>query len=112
MVIRDMAWIWIVLLSPILALVPLNMYLQYYLVTHVPPGFPSPRAMALSPHGPVTSPREKWLSLESASWFRPETWGLTSRGRSGEEREGLMSEGRRVRRCRKCDGPKPEVRGA
>ncbi|ORX35428.1 DHHC palmitoyltransferase-domain-containing protein [Kockovaella imperatae] len=105
---RGLQWSIIFLLSPILVLVPLNLYVQYYLVTHVPPGFPSPRAIALSPN-PIKSSRERWLTLEEGSLFRAETWGFRRLGHHAEENDARMdTRGRRVRRCRKCDGPKPE----
>jgi palmitoyltransferase len=102
------------MLSPLLILVPLNMYIQYYLVTHVPPGYPSPRALALNSKGPVVDKKEKWLAHDPKSLWAPERWGMRKRGGerllTGSTTGGLASEGRRVKRCRKCDGPKPEVR--
>lgn len=110
------------ILSPILVLVPLNLYGQYYLVTHVPPGFPSPRAIALSPDGPVSTAREeRWIMRDQRSVWRAERWGLGKRGRplSGVPEVGSLTPaltppptvegaGKRIRRCRKCEGPKPE----
>lgn len=53
-----------------------------------------------------------WIVPDTKSIWAPERWGfkkmikpLTGSGRP----EGAAETGRRVRRCRKCDGPKPEV---
>ena len=103
-------------LLPIFILVPLNLYGQYYLVTHVPPGFPSNRALALSPDPLPQDTDRRWFDLNTEkSLWSPERWGMRKRGRpltsgyghgsSQDENDGL----KRIRRCRKCDGPKPEV---
>jgi hypothetical protein len=101
-----------ILLLPITTLVPLNLYGQYYLVTHVPSGFPSPKAGAL----PAQVEREsKWLVPNPQSVWAAERWGFRrreKRGLTGGVRVGTSlggADGRRVKRCRKCDGPKPEV---
>lgn len=116
---RDLSWITSILLSPVLVLVPLNLYGQYYLASNVPPGYPSPRAMQKSPHKPMSTEKEiKWLTHDPKSPKWPEYWGW--RRPSGVETRTLTGsamndpptnasgERRRVRRCRKCDGPKPE----
>ncbi|ORY24666.1 DHHC palmitoyltransferase-domain-containing protein [Naematelia encephala] len=101
-----------ILLSPIFFLVPLNLYGQYYLVTHVPPGFPSSRAMGLSPHRALSTDTEsRWLVPKPSSIFSAERWGLGKRGMPLSGMDGyadIRAQGKRVRRCRKCDGPKPE----
>ncbi|BEJ18028.1 hypothetical protein CspHIS471_0703050 [Cutaneotrichosporon sp. HIS471] len=91
-----LSWPTTLLLLPIYILVPLNMYGQYYLVTHISPGFPVPR-----------SQKDTRLFYPArGSFFTPERWGW--------ERKGPMPIpagphlGMRVRRCRKCEGPKPE----
>ena len=104
MVSRSLSWITTILLAPVFIIIPLNLYLQYYLVCHVPPGYPSPRTAP----GAKINRGESWIALTPKSLWTPERWGfrrntahrpLTSRS---EERP------KRVRRCRKCDGPKPE----
>lgn len=118
---QDMSWLALIVLSPVLVLVPLNLYGQYYLVTHVPPGYPSPRAMQRSAEPMSGELERRWLDMGERSLWKPERWGLYRKGRalSGRRdtsgriqsvngRHGL-EEGKRVRRCRKCDGPKPEV---
>lgn len=102
-----------VLLLPAYILVPLNMYGHYYLVTHVPPGFPSAR----------DAREARWLAHNPHSLLAPERWGWERRRGDGDDPSAPVrgppqmwsapggAEGRRVRRCRKCDGPKPEVRG-
>ncbi|KAK1927884.1 DHHC palmitoyltransferase-domain-containing protein [Papiliotrema laurentii] len=106
------------LLLPIFILVPLNLYGQYYLVTHVPPGFPSSRALALSPNPLPQDIERRWfdLSTEKSLWS-PERWGMRKRGRPLTSGYGHVSQqdgnegqdgSKRIRRCRKCDGPKPE----
>ncbi|KGB78092.2 vacuolar protein [Cryptococcus deuterogattii R265] len=102
---RDLSLLSLLLLSPLLVLVPLNLYLQYYLVTHVPPGFPAPRAS-----GPDEN--MSWIVPDTKSIWAPERWGFKKMIRpltGGRQAEGTAETGRRVRRCRKCDGPKPEV---
>lgn len=129
---RELSWATTIVLSPILILVPLNLYVQYYLAANVPPGYPSPRALAKSPRPLPTEREERFLNLSSGSWLSPERWGLVRDvGRSGKVHNGwrgsndfhepeevnIHDENRRrgaggrkrVRRCRKCDGPKPEV---
>ncbi|WVQ75214.1 hypothetical protein IAR50_004826 [Cryptococcus sp. DSM 104548] len=110
---RDLNIFALIILSPILTLVPLNLYLQYYLVTHVPPGYPAPRAS-----GPDRN--VKWVIHDPKSVWTSERWGFRKRVRlplsqgsagdmGGYSRNGGQGEaGRRVKRCRKCDGPKPE----
>lgn len=119
MIARDLSFFSFILLSPILVLIPLNLYCHYYLVTHVPPGYPSPRAVALNPRGSVSTDSEtKWYNLDQRSIWTPERWGFhrkTGKTRSLTGDDGVSysnaggAQGRRVRRCRKCDGPKPEV---
>lgn len=112
-VVRQLSWPAAILLSPILSLVPLNLYGQYYLVTHVPPGFPSARALAKSPKPLPTDVETYWLFPESKTLWTAETWGFRKGGGRILNRNGfheLQAAGNRVRRCRKCDGPKPEVR--
>lgn len=96
---------------PLYILVPLNMYGQYYLVTHVSPGFPVIR----------TEKDSRWISHNPRSLVAPERWGFyrspAAGGNAmmngippvvgGGEQQQQMPD--RVRRCRKCDGPKPEV---
>lgn len=89
-------WTTLVLL-PVYILVPLNMYGQYYLVTHIAPGFPVARSeqdtrLFYPPRGSVLT---------------PERWGWERRGPPPIPAGPHL--GMRVRRCRKCDGPKPEV---
>ncbi|CAD6573713.1 MAG: hypothetical protein TREMPRED_000891 [Tremellales sp. Tagirdzhanova-0007] len=64
--------------------------------------------MALSPNKPVIRPNDRWLIPNPKSIWAPERWGW--RARSGRELTGHEEAQKRVRRCRKCDGPKPEVR--
>mgnify|MGYP006876472800 FL=1 len=107
------------LLLPIFILVPLNLYGQYYLVTHVPPGFPSSRALALSPNPLPQDIERRWFDLNTEkSLWSPERWGMRKRGRPLTSGYGHVSQqdgnegqngSKRIRRCRKCDGPKPEV---
>ena len=127
---RDLSIWQTLLLSPIFVLIPLNMYGQYYLVTHIPPGYPSPRALNRSPTPMPTDSERRWFDLDEKSVWKPERWGFRRRGAGAraltrdwaQSRQGLMlahgdgnrdqhgqGEGRRLRRCRKCDGPKPEV---
>ncbi|GFZ43290.1 hypothetical protein JCM24511_01009 [Saitozyma sp. JCM 24511] len=106
-VVRDFSFLTFLLLSPILLLVPLNLYLQYYLVTSIPSGFPAPR-----PSGP-TKAESRWLVPNPKSLWAPERWGFYRSNAGGRpltgHNGGVASEPRRrVRRCRKCDGPKPE----
>lgn len=109
---RSLTTIQAIILSPILILVPLNLYGQYWLVTHVPPGYPSPRAIALSPDKPMSTTREeRWIMRDQRSVWRPERWGLGRRGRAltgVTESTGQTAPPRRMKKCRKCDGPKPE----
>ncbi|ODO07039.1 hypothetical protein I350_04407 [Cryptococcus amylolentus CBS 6273] len=109
---RDLNIFALLVLSPILILVPLNLYTHYYLVTHVPPGHPAPRAS-----GPDRN--VKWIIHDPKSIWSAERWGFRRRvrlplsqgaaGDTGYSRNGGQGEaGRRVKRCRKCDGPKPE----
>jgi palmitoyltransferase len=117
-----MSWLSLIVLSPVLALVPLNLYGQYYLVTHVPPGYPSARAVQRSAEPMPVEQERRWLDLNETSIWKPERWGLHRRGRAlsgrrdpsgrtdkGDAVRGMAGEAKRVRRCRKCDGPKPEV---
>jgi len=106
-----------ILLSPILVLVPVNMYGQYFLASTVPPGYPSPRALQKSPDRPMSTDLEiKWLTHDPRSPCYPEYWGWRksqtheSRALTGQSRVGgsTTQSRKRVRRCRKCDGPKPE----
>lgn len=49
---------------------------------------------------------------DTKSIWAPERWGFKKMIRpltGGRQAEGTAETGRRVRRCRKCDGPKPEV---
>ncbi|KAL7423685.1 hypothetical protein Q5752_001267 [Cryptotrichosporon argae] len=93
---------WLTLpLLPVYALVPLNMYGHYYLVTTVSPGFPSPRT-ARDTAAPLGPSSERW-GAPGPAWARPERWGFAARRRLTD-----WGEPRRVRRCRKCEGPKPE----
>ncbi|XAO25425.1 hypothetical protein I312_104248 [Cryptococcus bacillisporus CA1280] len=101
---RGLSLLSLLLLSPLLVLVPLNLYLQYYLATHVPPGFPAPRAS-----GPDKN--MSWIVPDTKSIWAPERWGFKKMTRpltGSRQAEGTAETGRRVRRCRKCDGPKPE----
>ncbi|WVQ79515.1 hypothetical protein IAT38_001614 [Cryptococcus sp. DSM 104549] len=101
---RELSFLGLILLSPLLSLVPLNLYLQYYLVTHVPPGFPSPRASGVDKN-------MTWLVPDPKSFWSSERWGWKKRARPLTGLSGVWEggdAGRRVRRCRKCDGPKPE----
>ncbi|WVO13681.1 hypothetical protein L204_101302 [Cryptococcus depauperatus] len=106
-IVRDLSLTSLFFLSPFLVFVPLNLYTQYYLVTHVPPGFPSPRASGADKD-------LKWLITDPKSIWSAERWGFRKRRpltagitelRAGDR---MGETGRRVRRCRKCDGPKPE----
>ncbi|EIW72914.1 hypothetical protein TREMEDRAFT_42080 [Tremella mesenterica DSM 1558] len=111
-VVRDLSWFTTLLLSPILFIIPANLYGQYFLVCVTPPGYPSPRALALSPNKPVHSRRDSWLVHSPRSVWSPERWGMTRRNTRPLTGEGNVNvtpapQGR-VRRCRKCDGPKPE----
>jgi palmitoyltransferase len=121
---RDLSWFWTIVLSPVLVLVPVNLYGQYFLVSNVPPGYPSPRALQKSPDRPMSTDQEiKWLTHDARSPCYPEYWGWRkssspSQSSGAESRpltgnahayNGQESDTRkRVRRCRKCDGPKPE----
>ncbi len=103
------------LLSPIFVLVPLNMYGQYYLVTHVPSGYPSSRAAMISQTPLDQEAERKWLDLNTEkSIWSPERWGMRKKGRVLTAANGYSHAGgrdeKRIKRCRKCDGPKPEVR--
>nr|ODN95433.1 vacuolar protein [Cryptococcus depauperatus CBS 7855] len=107
-IVRDLSLTSLFFLSPFLVFVPLNLYTQYYLVTHVPPGFPSPRASGADKD-------LKWLITDPKSIWSAERWGFRKRRpltagitelRAGDR---MGETGRRVRRCRKCDGPKPEI---
>jgi palmitoyltransferase len=115
---RDLSWFSAIVLSPVLVLVPFNMYGQYFLASTVPPGYPSPRALQKSPDRPMSTDQEiKWLTHDPRSPCYPEYWGwrkstssesriLTGNSGSGSASGSLAR--KRVRRCRKCDGPKPE----
>lgn len=108
---RDISLSWTILLSPIFVLVPLNLYGQYFLVTHVPPGFPSPRAIQKSPVKPLSTEREaRWILSNPNSLWSPDRYGLGI-GRQAKSAgfDEIRATGKRVRKCRKCDGPKPEV---
>ena len=97
-VVRDLSTLTNFLLSPLFLFVPINMYGHYYLVTHVPPGYPAPKP---------TERGTDWLVPNSRSWWAPERWGWRQRGAKALTSPETTQ--RRVRRCRKCDGPKPEV---
>lgn len=122
------------------------MYGQYYLVTHVPPGYPSSRALAKSAKPLPEAREERWIRTGPGHLWRPERWGMYKRAgswtgtgtgadtgryktrgarslettghalsgagkRPEESYEGEVRKGRktqRIRRCRKCDAPKPE----
>ncbi|WWD19997.1 hypothetical protein CI109_104470 [Kwoniella shandongensis] len=106
---RDLSYLGVFLLSPILSLVPLNMYGQYYLVTHVPPGYPAPKASGKEDKD------IKWTIAMPWSYWSGERWGFIKGERpltgGYEGSDGAAAGGEansRVRRCRKCDGPKPE----
>nr|XP_019009035.1 vacuolar protein [Kwoniella pini CBS 10737]OCF47816.1 vacuolar protein [Kwoniella pini CBS 10737] len=105
-VVRSLSFLSLFILSPLLILVPLNLYGQYYLVTHVPPGYPAPK-----PTG-EDKKSASWLIPNPKSIWSGERWGFVRRGRTLTGPGGMSGtwEGasRRVRRCRKCDGPKPE----
>ncbi|WWC93157.1 uncharacterized protein L201_008124 [Kwoniella dendrophila CBS 6074] len=104
-VVRTLSPFSLFLLLPLLIFVPLNLYGQYYLVTHVPPGYPAPK-----PSGEDKN-KSKWLIQNPKSIWSGERWGFKKRGRSltgMSNSYGGGSSERRVRRCRKCDGPKPE----
>lgn len=73
------------------------MYGQYYLVTHVTPGFPVARS----------EKDTRLLYPPRGGLLTPERWGLERRGPPPIPAGPHL--GMRVRRCRKCDGPKPEV---
>lgn len=116
---RDLSWITSILLSPVLAFVPLNLYGQYFLASNVPPGYPSPRALQKSPDKPMSTEKEiKWSTHDAKSPKWPEYWGwrrpsgIETRPLTGSAPDELPQQPgngrRRVRRCRKCDGPKPE----
>ncbi|WVQ96343.1 hypothetical protein IAU59_003447 [Kwoniella sp. CBS 9459] len=107
---RSFSPVGLLFMSPLLFLVPLNMYGQYYLVTHVPPGFPSPKARGEDRD--IT-----WLIPNPKSIWSGERWGFQRQQKltAGGGGYGVgggdgvwEGAGRRVRRCRKCDGPKPE----
>ncbi|WRT69363.1 uncharacterized protein IL334_006347 [Kwoniella shivajii] len=108
-VVRSLSPLSFFLLLPLLILVPINLYGQYYLVTHVPPGYPAPKASG-------NDKSISWLLSNPKSIWAGERWGFRRRGRTltgastGESGSSGIWEGagRRVRRCRKCDGPKPE----
>ncbi|WVW86546.1 hypothetical protein I302_108595 [Kwoniella bestiolae CBS 10118] len=101
-VVRSLSPLSLFLLLPFLILVPLNLYGQYYLVTHVPPGYPAPK-----PSGDDKN-RASWLIPNPKSLWSGERWGFRKRGRTLTGMSGGGESSRRVRRCRKCDGPKPE----
>jgi palmitoyltransferase len=91
---RDLSWPVTLLLLPLYILVPANMYVQYYLVTHINGGFPG-----------ATSAKElRWITPNPGGILAPERWGFHRRGK------GTVSPRmpKAVRRCRKCNGPKPE----
>lgn len=115
----------IIVLSPVFIVLPLNLYGHYYLVTHIPPGFPAPTPTS-------AASEQKWLIPDERSLW----WAKPRKGRKGwrrlstvaskvgsmanadtnveesEESESDISRPgsrKRLRRCRKCDGPKPEV---
>lgn len=83
---------------PFYALVPLNMYGQYWLATHVPSGYPLPQS----------EKEERFLGNDPSSWLAPEQWGF-KRTRGTAVSGNAFGGRRRVRRCRKCNGPKPPV---
>lgn len=83
---------------PFYALVPLNMYGQYWLATHVPSGYPLPQS----------EKEERFLGNDPSSWLAPERWGF-KRTRGTAVNGNAFAGRRRVRRCRKCNGPKPPV---
>lgn len=115
---RDLSWTSTILLSPILILVPLNLYGQYFYASNVPPGYPSPRALQKSPHKPISTEKElRWSTHDPKSPLWPEYWGWkrpsgsevrTLTGSNSNMGSSGSGSKRRVRRCRKCDGPKPE----
>ena len=103
-----------ILLSPVLVLVPANLYGQYFYASTVPPGYPSPRALQKSPDRPMSTDLEiKWTTHDPRSPLYPEYWGwkksssTETRTLTGHSSTATSSQ-KRVRRCRKCDGPKPE----
>lgn len=123
---RELSWSTTVLMLPILVLVPINLYGQYFLVCQVPPGHPSNRALAKSPRPMSTERETRWLSLSPGSRWSPEGWGrrraegnstrplmgsddASFRGEVFRTEQDTAGRTKRVRRCRKCDGPKPEV---
>jgi palmitoyltransferase len=88
-----MSWPVTILLLPLYILVPTNMYVQYYLVTHINGGYPASK-----------DPKDnRWITPNPHSLFAPERWGFHKRGPSTQPPVP-----KQVRRCRKCDGPKPE----
>ncbi|KAL1405134.1 hypothetical protein Q8F55_008757 [Vanrija albida] len=83
------------LLLPVYLLVPLNLYGQYWLVTHVTSGFPTAR-----------SARDQPPTYAPASRLAPERYGWTRDGPPPLPAATALQRVR-VRRCRKCNGPKP-----
>ncbi|WVR08354.1 hypothetical protein IAU60_005409 [Kwoniella sp. DSM 27419] len=106
-VVRSFSLFGFILMLPLLVFVPLNLYGQYYLVTHVPPGYPSPRAGG-------EDKDVSWLVPDTKSVWSGERWGFRRQreltgGYGSVSSVGVQGDAsRRVRRCRKCDGPKPE----
>ncbi|OCF40180.1 vacuolar protein [Kwoniella heveanensis CBS 569] len=117
---RSFSPLGLLFMSPLLCLVPLNLYGQYYLVTHVPPGFPSPKARGEDRDISwlIPNPKSIWSGERWGFKKRRELTGPSSGGAGGYNTapgsglglgDGVWEgAGRRVRRCRKCDGPKPE----
>jgi palmitoyltransferase len=125
------------LATPVVALILVNMYGHYYWVTKIPPGTPSfsmewddsgsswPWAVkrgagpvGLRGGGGIPGPQRRWQDSPLRERREGER-SIVGNVEMVEERSHslgpitskLGQEKKKVRRCRKCDGPKPDVGG-